>query len=92
MPEYAELLKLAASFVVVLVVIYAVYYLLNRFNPVNYLNKKGELQIEEMQYVSKGKSLCLVRVGQVRLLLALDEKGISVLKEWDERVDEEHKT
>jgi len=82
LPEYAQLLKLTASFVVVLVIIYAVYYALNRFNPVTYLNKKGKIRIEEMQFLSKGKGLCLVKIEDESLLLALDEKGITVLKEW----------
>lgn len=89
MPDYTELIKLTASFSVVIVIIYVIYYLLNRVNPVNYLKKKGELQIEQMQYVARGKSLCLVKVGETKLLLALDEKGISVLKEWSVTADEE---
>lgn len=88
MPEYAELLKLAASFVVVVVIIYAVYYLLNRFNAAAYLNKKGKIQIEEMHFLSKGKGLCLVKIRDDKLLLALDEKGITVLKEWKDAAPE----
>ncbi len=82
MPEYAELLKMTASFMIVLVIIYAVYYLLNRFNAAAYLNKKGKIEIEEMRYLSKGKGLYLIKVRQEHMLLAFDEKGITVLKEW----------
>lgn len=89
MPEYAELIKLALSFGIVILMIYAIYYVLNRINPAFYLQKKGEIQIEQMQYVAKGKSLCLVKVGETKLLLAFDDKGISVLKEWDVTHNEE---
>lgn len=82
--EYAELLKLLASFAVVVVIIYALYYVLNRFNATAYLNKKGKIQIEEMRHITKGKGLCLVQVEGKRLLIAFDEKNLSVLKEWDE--------
>ncbi len=84
MLEYSDIVKLIASLSIVVIFIYAIYYLLNKFAGGSIVQKKGAIKIEELRYIAKGKGLCLVKVKDELFLLSFDESGIKKLKEWNE--------
>jgi len=78
-----ELIKFIASFSILIVMMYALYYYLNRLNKNLSLGGK-DIQILETKILGKNRSICLAKVKGVLMLFACDESGIKVLKEWEE--------
>ncbi len=86
--EIASLLKLAVSFFVVLVLIYGIYYYLNRITP-KLLQKKGRfLKIIEISFFSKNKGFVLIEIKNSIMLFSFDEKEIKKIKEWEKKKSE----
>ena len=80
MPETLPLVKFIASFAIIVIGMYALYYYLNRFNKIK--AKGSEIQIKEMQPLGKNRFLVLADIKENTFLLAVDEQGIKVLKEF----------
>ncbi len=82
MPDSVELVKFFASFAVILTILYALYYYVQNFTPK--LTPKGRyIHIVESRVIGKNRFLLLVEVKDKVFLLALDEGGTKVLKEWE---------
>ncbi len=62
---------------------YALYYYLNRLNK-NFSVSGKDIQILETKMLGKNRSICLAKVKGITMLLACDESGIKILKEWKE--------
>ncbi len=80
LPESYEYVRLFASFIVVVIVIYALYYYLNNYTSIK---KGGKIKIVESKMIGKNRFLVLCQIKDKELLLGSDEKGITILKEWD---------
>ncbi len=83
MPDSFELVKFIASFAILIVMMYALYYYLNRLNK-NFSVGGKDIQILETKILGKNRSICLAKVKGIIMLLACDESGIKILKEWKE--------
>jgi flagellar biogenesis protein FliO len=83
LPETYEYLKFIASFFIVLVFIYAIYYYLNNFTS---LKKSGgkEIEVLETKMIGKNSFLILARIKDRIFLLANDGTGVKILHEWKE--------
>lgn len=83
MLETADYLQLAASFVLVVVMLYSFYYLFNRYGIGFGPQKRGEIEIIEIKHLGKNKGLLLVRTQGSLFLLVFDEAGIRPIREWN---------
>ena len=76
-------MKFLASFALFLIVLYGVYYYIQRFGYS--LQPSGkEIKILEMKMIGKNRLIILLKVRSSLFLLASDEQGIKILKEWEE--------
>lgn len=83
MLDNVELLKFLASFAIITIFIYSIYYYINRYG-IRVANKKEKnINVLETHYFSKNKALLLIEVKDKILLLSMDDKGFSKLKEWE---------
>ena len=84
MLDNIEILKFLASFSIIVIFIYSIYYFLLKsgFN----LTSKGtkNIKIIESVHLSRNKLLYLIKVKETLFLLSLDEKGIKKIKEWQD--------
>ncbi len=81
MPDNIELVKFIASFSILVILLYGLYYYLQRLQ--NRLNLQGkELKILETKSLGKNRYIFLVEAKGSKFLLSSDESGIKVLKEW----------
>ena len=82
MLETAEILKFLATFSIITIFIYSIYYYINKSGFK--LTAKGGKNIEilEARYFSKNRGLILAKVQDTIFFLSMDEKGIKKLKEW----------
>ncbi len=78
-----ELAKFFASFALVVLFLYALYYYFGN-NMAKFSKQGREIVVKESRVVGKDRYILLVEVKGKTLLLASDEKGIRVLKEWKE--------
>lgn len=82
MLETQEILKFLASFSIIIIFIYSIYYF---FSKLNFPKTKGKsIQIIETHFFSRNRGFVLVRVKNSLFFLSIDEKGISKIKEWRE--------
>ena len=85
MLEGSEVAKFFASFIILIVFIYALYYYISKIG-LKFTAKNGKnIKILETLFFSKNRSLQLIEINDKILLLANDEKGIHKLKEWDKK-------
>ena len=76
-----ELVKFIASFSILVILLYALYYYLQKMQ--NRFNLQGkDLKILETKTIGKNRYLLLVEAKDSLLLLSSDESGIKVIKEW----------
>ena len=83
MLDSIEIIKFFASFVLLFIILYAVYYYIQNFGTKVGGNGK-EIEIIESKMVGKNRFLFLAKIKGKIFLLASDEHGIKVLKEWKE--------
>jgi len=81
LPEAYDYLKVIASLSLVLILIYAIYYYFSNFTP-KFTGNKGKIKIVESRLIGKNRYLLLVEIDETKMLLASDETGVKVLKEW----------
>ncbi len=81
MLDNMELMKLLSSFAILVVMLYGVYYYLNRLNK-NFSIQGKDIQILEKRIIGKNQSLCLAKIKDTVMLFSCDDKGIKLLKEW----------
>ncbi|WP_200763820.1 flagellar biosynthetic protein FliO [Nitrosophilus alvini] len=91
MLEYGEILKLLASFSIIVIFIYSIYYYINRsgFGVFGKVGSGKAIKIEEIKHLSKNRSLILVKVKDTVFFLSSDDSGIKKIKEWNEKQDTE---
>lgn len=78
------LLKFLASFTILLVFLYAVYYYLKNYHP--QLKAEGKnIKVIESKMVGKNRFFYLVEVNDTQMLLVSDERGVHLIKEWKKR-------
>ena len=82
MLDSIDIAKFLASFVLLLIILYALYYYFHNFSSKLPMQGK-EIKIKEMRMLSKGRYLFLVEVKNKILLLASDENGMKILQEWE---------
>ncbi|NPA03893.1 MAG: flagellar biosynthetic protein FliO [Epsilonproteobacteria bacterium] len=76
----AEIIKLVAVFVIIVVALYTFYYYLTKVG----IKLGGRwIKILESRAIGKDRYLILTYVEDTLFLLASDENGIKVLKEWE---------
>lgn len=78
-----EIVKFLASFAIMVIILYALYYYAHNFTPKIASPKKKYIQIVESKIIGKNRFLMLVKVKDTILLLSLDEGGIKVLQKWE---------
>lgn len=84
MLESGEIIKFLASFSIIVIFIYSVYYYISK-SGFKLSPKSGKnIKILESFYFDKNRSFHLVKVKDTLFFVAFDEKGISKLKEWKE--------
>ena len=88
MLDYYDVLKFFSSFVIIIVFIYAGYYILKRYQGKLPLNPKGKIQIEEIRYIGKDKALVLARIGRKNYLIAISNSAIEKIDQWNEEDEE----
>ncbi len=83
MPDSYEIVKFLASFALLFIGLYAIYYYVRNYG--SRLNLGGkDIQILETRMVGKNRYLILAKIKQSIFLLSSDESGIKILKEWKE--------
>ncbi len=87
MPESYAIAKLLASFVIVVIFIYTIYYYLNNYQT-KWTKKGQKIEIVETKMIGKGRYLFLARIKDTEMLLSSDESGIKILKEWKSEAKE----
>ncbi|WP_297492751.1 flagellar biosynthetic protein FliO [Persephonella sp.] len=81
--DYSDLLRVLSSFVIVVVLIYSIYYLINRYGKGVLLGQKGVIKIIDIKYLGKNKGLTVVKANGKYYFLSFDEKNISIIEKWD---------
>ncbi len=77
-----ELVKFIASFAIIVVILYVIYYYVQNFTTK--LSPKGKnIHIIESRMIGKNRFLLLVEVKDKTLLISSDETGTKVLQEWE---------
>ena len=84
MLEYYDVLKFFSSFIIVVFFIYAAYYLLKRYQNKLPLNQKGKIQIEEIRYISRDKTLVLTKIGRRNYLIAFSGNAVEKIDQWND--------
>jgi len=82
--ESGEIVKFLASFSIIIVFIYSIYYYINRAGFKLTAKNGKNIKILETHYFSKNRGFILVKVKNSLFFLSLDENGIKKLKEWEE--------
>jgi len=83
LPDSYEIVKFLASFALLFIGLYAIYYYVRNYG--SRLNLGGkDIQILETRMVGKNRYLILAKIKQSIFLLSSDESGIKILKEWKE--------
>ena len=81
MLDSVYLVKFLASFIVLLVFLYAIYYYIKNYHP--QLKSEGKnIKIIESKIVGKNRVFYLVEVNGTQMLLVADEQGMHLIKEW----------
>ena len=81
-----EIVKFIASFTIIVIILYAIYYYLE--NIMTKLSPKGKhIHVIESKMIGKNRFLLLVEVKDKILLLSSDEKGLGILQEWEKPKD-----
>lgn len=88
MLEYSDFLRVLSSLVIVIILIYSIYYLINRYGRGVLPGQKGLIQIKEIKYLGKNKGLAVVKANNRYYFLSFDEKNLSIIEKWD-RLEEE---
>ncbi|SNZ08088.1 Flagellar biogenesis protein FliO [Persephonella hydrogeniphila] len=88
MLEYSDFLRVLSSLVIVIVLIYSIYYIINRYGKGILPGQKGLIQIKEIRYIGKNKGLAVVRANSKYYFLSFDDKNLSIIEKWD-RLEEE---
>ncbi|WP_456464443.1 flagellar biosynthetic protein FliO [Persephonella sp.] len=83
MLDYSDLLRVFSSFVIVVVLIYSIYYLINRYGKGILPGQKGVIQIVDIKYLGKNKGLTVVKANNKYYFLSFDEKNVSIIEKWD---------
>ncbi|WP_293446460.1 flagellar biosynthetic protein FliO [Persephonella sp.] len=81
--DYSDLLRVLSSFVIVVVLIYSIYYLINRYGKGVLPGQKGVIKIIDIKYLGKNKGLTVVKANGKYYFLSFDEKNISIIEKWD---------
>ena len=82
------IVKFVASFVILIVLMYGMYYYLNRIQK-SFTTKGKNIDIVESKMVGKNRFIFLMEINDSTLLVASDESGIKILKEWKKNEDSE---
>jgi len=72
-----------SSFIIVVVLIYSIYYLVNRYGKGFIPGQKGFINILDIKYLGKNKGLALVKVNEKYFFLSFDEKKVSIIEKWE---------
>jgi len=80
--EAYDYAKVVASFLIVALFLYGIYYYLGQMGVAPRGRGGGRIRIVETRMVGKNRYLILAEVEGDRLLLASDENGVKILKEW----------
>ena len=83
MPESYEYIKFLASFFIVIIFIYAIYYYIANFTSLK-IQKGGEIEIKERKILGKNRFLYIVKIKDKNYLISSDESGMRVLDRWKE--------
>jgi len=81
--DYSDLLRVLSSFVIVVVLIYSIYYLINRYGKGILPGQKGVIRIIDIKYLGKNKGLTVVKANGKYYFLSFDEKNVSIIEKWD---------
>ncbi|WP_187646988.1 flagellar biosynthetic protein FliO [Nitrosophilus labii] len=84
MLETQETLKFLATFSIIVIFIYVIYYYINKYGLKISSNRDKNIKIIESHYFSRNKGLVLVKIKKSFFFLSIDENGIKKLKEWEE--------
>ncbi|SMC09297.1 flagellar biosynthetic protein FliO [Nitratiruptor tergarcus] len=81
MQDSYAIIKFLATFSLIIIFLYALYYYFNNNFPK--LSKQNrEIKIKETKILGRNRYIYLVEIKDDIILLASDENGIRVLKEW----------
>ena len=83
MLDNIEIVKFLASFSIITIFIYAVYYYVNKNSFRLTSKKEKDIKILDSHFFSKNRALFFIEVKERFFLLSMDEKGFSKLKEWE---------
>ena len=83
-----EIAKFLASFSIIFIFLYAIYYFIKKFGWKPSFKSGKNIEIIDTLFLSKNRYLHLVRVRNFIFLLGIDEHGIKKIKEWQEDIEE----
>ena len=75
------LIKFFATFSILIIIMYAIYYYLKNHHP-QFRSENSQIEVIESKMIGKNRYLFLVSVKESEFLLLSDEKGTIVVKEW----------
>lgn len=80
------IVKFFASFGILVVLMYGIYYYLNHIQK-HFQAKGKNIHILESTMIGKNRYIFLLDIKDSHLLIASDESGIKILKEWEKDED-----
>ncbi|WP_029521953.1 flagellar biosynthetic protein FliO [Persephonella sp. KM09-Lau-8] len=83
MLEYTDILRVISSLIIVIVLIYSIYYVINRYGKGILPGQKGLISILDIKYLGKNKGLAIVKANQKYYFISFDEKNVSIIEKWD---------
>ncbi|BCD68379.1 flagellar biosynthetic protein FliO [Nitratiruptor sp. YY09-18] len=76
-----EIIKFLASFTLLVIILYAIYYYVSNFQP-KFKSGGKEIEVLETKVLGKNRFLYLIKVKDTTMLIAHDEQGMKLIKEW----------
>ncbi|MBK3332463.1 FliO/MopB family protein [Persephonella atlantica] len=83
MLEYSDIIRLFASLIIVIVIIYSLYYLVVRYGKGFIAGQRGLIKILDIKYFGKNRGIAVIEANRKYYLLSFDEQKVSIIEKWD---------
>ncbi len=83
MLEYSDIVRLFASLVIVIVIIYSIYYVVIRYGRGFIPGQRGLIKILDIKYFGKNRGVAIIEANKKFYLLSFDEHKVSIIEKWD---------
>jgi len=81
--EYSDILRMISSLIIVIVIIYSIYYAVNRFGRGFLTGQRNIIQIIDLKYIGKNKGLAVIKANGKYYFISFDDKNLSIIEKWE---------